>query len=79
MQTILQALQNVTNAIVLMASPILVLALIVAGFNMASGDGSRHEKAKKQLIGITIAAIVIYGSAAIVPWLISLVPGRSAF
>lgn len=79
MQTILQALQNVTNAIILIASPILVLALIVAGLNMASADSGRHEKAKRQLIGIAISAIIIYGSAAIVPWLISLVPGGRSF
>ena len=79
MQTVLQALQNITNALILLASPILVIALIVAGLNMASSDGSRHEKAKRQLIGIAIAAILIYGSAAIVPWLISLVPGGTAF
>jgi len=79
MQTILQALQNITNALVIIASPILIIALIVAGFNMASADGGKHEKAKRQLIGITIAAILIYGSAAIVPWLISLVPGGTTF
>lgn len=77
MQTILQALQQITNAIMLLASPVLVLALIVAGFNMASADGGRHEKAKKQLIGIAIAAIVIFGSRFIVSTLISFVPGAS--
>jgi len=77
MQTILQSLQHITNALMLLASPILVLALIVAGFNMASGDGGRHEKAKRQLIGIVLAAIVIYGSRLIVSALISMVPGSS--
>jgi len=77
MQTILQALQNITNALILMASPILVLALIVAGFNMASADGGRHEKAKRQLIGIAIAAVIIFGARFIVSTLISFVPGSS--
>jgi hypothetical protein len=77
MQTVLQALQNVINYLVIFASPILVIALILAGFNMASSDGSRHEKAKKQLIGIAIAAILIFGARFIVPALISLVPGSS--
>jgi type IV secretory pathway VirB2 component (pilin) len=77
MQTILQALQNITNALILLASPILVLALIVAGFNMASADGSRHDKAKKQLIGIVLAAVIIFGSRLIVSALISMVPGSS--
>jgi type IV secretory pathway VirB2 component (pilin) len=79
MQTILQALQNVTNALILLAAPVLVLALIIAGFNMASSDGSRHEKAKRQLIGIAIAAIVIFGARFIVSTLISFVPGSSSF
>ena len=79
MQTILQALQNITSALIIIASPILIIALIVAGFNMASSDGGKQEKAKRQLIGITIAAILIYGSAAIVPWVISLVPGGTTF
>ncbi len=79
MQTILQALQNVTNALILLAAPVLVLALIIAGFNMASSDGSRHEKAKRQLIGIAIAAIVIFGARFIVATLISFVPGSSSF
>jgi uncharacterized membrane protein YoaK (UPF0700 family) len=77
MQTILQALQNVTNALVLLASPILVIALIIAGLNMASADGGRHEKAKKQIIGIILAAIVIFGAKFIVSTLISMVPGSS--
>jgi len=77
MQTVLQALQNITNALILLASPILVLALIVAGFNMASSDGGRQEKAKRQLIGIAIAAVVIFGSRFIVSTLISFVPGSS--
>lgn len=77
MQTVLQALQNVINYLILFASPILVIALIMAGFNMASSDSSRHEKAKRQLIGIGIAAILIFGARFIVPALISLVPGSS--
>ena len=77
MQTVLQALQNIINYLVLFASPILVIALIIAGFNMASADGGRHEKAKRQLIGIAIAAILIFGARFIVPALISLVPGSS--
>ena len=77
MQTVLQALQNIINYLVLFASPILVIALIIAGFNMASSDGGRHEKAKRQLIGIAIAAILIFGARFIVPALISLVPGSS--
>jgi type IV secretory pathway VirB2 component (pilin) len=76
MQTILQALQNVTNALVLLASPVLVIALIIAGLNMASSDGGRHEKAKRQIIGIIIAAIVIFGAKFIVSTLISFVPGN---
>ncbi len=77
MQTVLQALQNIINYLVLFASPVLVIALIIAGFNMASSDGGRHEKAKRQLIGIAIAAILIFGARFIVPALISLVPGSS--
>ena len=77
MQTVLQALQNIINYLVLFASPILVIALIIAGFNMASSDGGRHEKAKRQLIGIALAAILIFGARFIVPALISLVPGSS--
>ena len=77
MQTVLQALENITNAIVLLASPILVIALIVAGFNMASSDSGRHEKAKRQLIGIAIAAVLIFGARFIVSTLISFVPGSS--
>jgi len=34
MQTVVQALQNITNAMIYIASPVLVIALIVAGFNM---------------------------------------------
>jgi succinate dehydrogenase hydrophobic anchor subunit len=77
MQTIFQALSNLINAVVFIASPVLVIALIIAGLNMASADGGRHEKAKKQLIGITIAAIVIFGAKFIVPAIINLVPGAS--
>lgn len=77
MQTIIQALENLTNALVLIAAPILVIALIIAGLNMASADGGRHEKAKKQLIGIAIAAIIIFGAKFIVNTIISMVPGAS--
>jgi len=77
MQTIFQVLNNVINAAVLIASPILILALIVAGLNMASADTSRHEKAKRQLIGIVIAAILIFGAKVIVPAIVSLVPGAT--
>ncbi len=77
MQTVLQALQNITNALILLASPILVIALIIAGFNMASADSGRHEKAKRQLIGIVIAAVIIFGSRLIVSAIISMVPGSS--
>ena len=77
MQTILQALENITQAIIYLASPILVLALIIAGFNMASSDSGRHDKAKRQLIGIAIGAIIIFGARFIVSTLISFVPGAS--
>jgi TRAP-type C4-dicarboxylate transport system permease small subunit len=77
MQTILTALRNVIDVAILIAAPILVIALIIAGLNMASADGSRHEKAKKQLIGIVIAAIIIFGAKIIIPALINLVPGAS--
>lgn len=77
MQTVLQALENLTNGLVLIASPILVIALIIAGLNMASADGGRHEKAKRQLIGIAIAAIIIFGARFIVNTIISFVPGAS--
>ncbi|MCK6622242.1 MAG: TrbC/VirB2 family protein [Calditrichaceae bacterium] len=77
MQNVLQALQNLTNAMTLLAAPILVIALIIAGLNLASSDGGRHEKAKKQIIGIVIAAVVIFGAKFIVNQLISMVPGSS--
>jgi succinate dehydrogenase hydrophobic anchor subunit len=77
MQTIFQALNNIVNAVVLIASLILVIALINAGLNMASADGGRQEKAKKQLIGIVIAAILIFGAKFIVPAIINLVPGAT--
>ncbi|MGH7601131.1 MAG: hypothetical protein ACREOI_32645 [bacterium] len=77
MQTIFQALSNLINAVVFIASPILVIALIIAGLNMASADGGRHEKARKQLIGIVIAAIVIFGAKFIVPAIINMVPGAT--
>ena len=78
MQTILQALNNLINVAILIASPILVIALIIAGLNMASADAGRHEKAKRQLIGIVIAVILIFGAKFIVPALIGLVPGASS-
>ena len=77
MQTIFQALNNLINVAIFIASPILVIALIIAGLNMASADGSRHEKAKKQLIGIVVAAIIIFGAKFIIPALINLVPGAT--
>jgi hypothetical protein len=77
MQTIFQALNNLINAVVFIASPILVIALIIAGLNMASADGGRHEKARKQLIGIILAAIVIFGAKFIVPAIINMVPGAT--
>ncbi len=77
MQTILTALRNIIDVAILIAAPVLVIALIIAGLNMASADGGRHEKAKKQLIGIVIAAIIIFGAKIIIPALINLVPGAS--
>ena len=55
-----------------------IIALIIAGLNMASADGGRHEKAKRQLIGIAIAAIAIFGSKVIVQALVSFVPGANS-
>ena len=78
MQNLLQALNNLINVALLIATPILVIALIVAGLNMASADGGRHEKAKRQLIGITIAVVIIFGAKFLVPALINLVPGASS-
>lgn len=78
MQNLLQTLNNLINVALLIATPILVIALIIAGLNMASADGSRHEKAKRQLIGITIAVIIIFGAKFIVPALINLVPGAGS-
>lgn len=75
MPQVTQALQNVIRLLQGVAGLILIIALIIAGLNMASADGGRHEKAKKQLIGIAIAAIVIYGATFIINQLISLVPG----
>lgn len=77
MQTIIQAINNLTNALLILASPVLIIALIIAGLNMASADGGRHEKAKRQLIGVAIAAVVIFGAKGIVQALIALVPGAS--
>jgi len=77
MQTIIQALRNITDAVVVIAGVILIIALINAGLNMASADGGRQEKAKKQIIGIVIAAILIFGAKFIVPAIIQLVPGAS--
>lgn len=78
MQTIFEALNNLINVAVFIATPILVIALIIAGLNMASADGGRHERAKRQLIGIVIATILIFGAKFIVPALINLVPGASS-
>jgi hypothetical protein len=77
MQTVFQALRNLIDVAILIASPILVIALIIAGLNMASADSGRHEKAKKQIIGIVVAAIVIFGAKFIIPALINLVPGAT--
>jgi len=77
MQTILTALRNLIDVATLIAVPILIIALILAGLNMASADGSRHDKAKKQLIGVVIAVIIIFGAKLIIPALINLVPGAS--
>jgi TRAP-type C4-dicarboxylate transport system permease small subunit len=75
MENILQAMRNIINIVVLVASLVLIIALINAGMNMASSDGGRQEKAKKQIIGIVIAAILIFGAKFIVPAIINLVPG----
>ena len=75
MPQVTQALQNVIRLLQGVAGLVLIIALIIAGLNMASADGGRHEKAKKQLIGIAIAAIIIYGATFIINQLISLVPG----
>ena len=77
MQTVIQALNNLTNALLIISTPVLIMALIVAGLNMASSDGGRHEKAKKQLIGVALAAVVIFGAKGIVQALVSFVPGAS--
>ena len=79
MQTILQALDQLTNALLIIASAVLIIALIIAGLNMASADGGRHEKAKKQLIGIALGAVIIFGAKAIVQALIAFVPGGGSF
>lgn len=78
MQTVIQSINNLTNALLILSAPVLILALIIAGLNMASADGGRHEKAKRQLIGIAIAAIAIFGSKLIVQALVSFVPGANA-
>ncbi len=78
MQTLFQALNNVINVAIFIATPILVIALIIAGLNMASADGGRHEKAKRQLIGIVIAVILIFGAKFLVPALVNLVPGATS-
>ncbi len=78
MQTLFQALNNVINVAIFIATPILVIALIIAGLNMASADGGRHAKAKKQLIGIVIAVILIFGAKFLVPALVNLVPGATS-
>ena len=76
MQSVLQALNTLIDYMLVLASTILIIALIIAGLNMASADSGRHEKAKKQIIGIVIAAIVIFGAKFIVSTLISAVPGN---
>jgi uncharacterized membrane protein YoaK (UPF0700 family) len=77
MQTVIQSVNNLTNALLILAAPVLIIALIVAGLNMASADSGRHEKAKRQLIGIAVAAIVIFGAKVIVQALVSFVPGAN--
>lgn len=79
MQTILQALDQLTNALLIISSAVLIIALIIAGLNMASADAGRHEKAKRQLIGIALGAVVIFGAKAIVQALIAFVPGGGSF
>jgi type IV secretory pathway VirB2 component (pilin) len=78
MQNLLQALNSIIDFALIIAVPILVLAIIIAGLNMASADGGRHEKAKRQIIGIVIAIILIFGAKFLVPALINLVPGASS-
>lgn len=73
MPQVTQALQKVITLLQSVSGLILIIALIIAGLNMASADSGRHEKAKRQLIGIAIAAIVIFGATYIVNQLISLV------
>ncbi len=75
MQALDQTLQNVINAIVFIAGSILIIALINAGLNMASADPGRQDKAKKQLIGIVIAIVIIFSAKVIIPQLISLAGG----
>lgn len=60
MPQVTQALQNVITLLQSISGLILIIALIIAGLNMASADSGRHEKAKRQMIGIAIAAIVIF-------------------
>ena len=73
MPQVTQALQKVITLLQSVSGLILINALIIAGLNMASADSGRHEKAKRQLIGIAIAAIIIFGATYIVNQLISLV------
>jgi type IV secretory pathway VirB2 component (pilin) len=73
MPQVTQALQNVITLLQSISGLILIIALIIAGLNMASADSGRHEKAKRQMIGIAIAAIVIFGATFIVNQLISLI------
>ena len=73
MPQVTQALQKVITLLQSVSGLILIIALIIAGLNMASADSGRHEKAKRQLIGIAIAAIIIFGATYIVNQLISLV------
>ena len=62
-----------------LAVPVAFQQFITAGLNMASADAGRHEKAKRQLIGIALGAVVIFGAKAIVQALIAFVPGGGSF
>jgi type IV secretory pathway VirB2 component (pilin) len=73
MQSLEQTLRNVIDALIVIAGAVLILALINAGLNMASADPGRQDKAKKQLVGIVIAIVIIFGAKIIVPQIISLV------
>jgi len=76
MQQIIQTLNSLIDVVAIpLASVILVIGLILAGLNMASADAGRQEKAKKQIIGIVIAVIVIFGARLIVRELVGLAGG----